>query len=67
MIANVVDYREMSLFARYAEATPELLQPKDRRLGGSEHQHRVDRRQINALVEYVDGKNDLQLTSSQLL
>ena len=59
MVSDEVDNGQMILPVRDPETTSQLLQEDHRRLGGSQHQHRVDRRHVEALVEQVDGEEHL--------
>ena len=49
-----------------AQAAAELLEEHDRRLGRAQHQHRVDLGHVEALVEQVDGEDDVELAVAQL-
>ena len=44
-----------------------LLQPNDRGLGWPQHQDGVDLRQIDALIENIDGKDDVEFSCLQTL
>ena len=67
VVADVVDDGEPLLALAPSEAAPELLKPEDLRLRRPEHHDRVERRQVDAFVEHVDGKDDVQLAAAQLL
>ena len=65
MVSDVVDDGE-ALFPRgFAEATAELLHPQEARFGRAEHHDGVDVREVEALVEDVDGEEDVELARSE--
>ena len=67
MIADVVYDDQVALLGRAPQSATKLLHPDYRRLGWAQHQHSIDRRNVNAFVKHVDGKNDVQLTGLQAL
>jgi hypothetical protein len=67
VIANEVDHRQGVLAVAAAQAAAELLKEHNRGLGRAQHQHRVELRHVEALVEHVDRADDLQLTGAQPL
>src|SRR5690606_16502529 len=50
-----------------AESAAQLLQEHCRAIGGPEHDHGVDRRDVDSLVEQVHGEDCLQATALQIL
>lgn len=48
-----------------AQAPAQLLQEHHRALGGTQQQHGVDRGDVEAFVEQLHGKEDLQLAGVQ--
>jgi hypothetical protein len=58
---------EMFLSDRDAKATSELLQEHDGRLSRTQHQDRVEGRDIDALVEEIDGEQDLEFAPFKLV
>jgi hypothetical protein len=66
VIANVVDDRQAFFAFCFPQSSPELLQPKDFRLGRAEHHDGIDQREVDALVEHVDGKHNLELAYLKL-
>ena len=63
MVANVVDDHQALLALGHTKPATELLEPDNGRLRRPKHHHRVYRRDIDALVEHVDGKNDLEFAA----
>ena len=63
LLADEIQNGETALlcFWREAQAPAQLLQEHDRALGGPQQQHGVDRGDVEAFVEQVDGEEDLQL------
>ena len=67
MVADVVDDGEPLLAWRPPKTAAELLKPEDLRLRGPQHHDGVERRQIDAFVEHVHGKDDVELAPLKLL
>src|SRR4051812_28064688 len=67
VVADVVDDLQDLVVRGLAQAAAELLQPDDPRLGGAEHQHRVQLREVEPLVEDVHGTDDVQLAGREQL
>lgn len=61
MVANVVDDGEALLARGLTKSPPELLEPQDARPGGAKHHHRIDVGEVDAFVEHVDSKYDVEL------
>ncbi len=59
--ADEVEHGAERLARRSAQPAAELLEEQRRALGGTQHQHRVDRGHVDALVEQVDGEHDVAL------
>lgn len=66
MLAYEVQHRADRLTSRLAQASTELLEKQRRALGWSKHQQCVDGRNINSLVEEVDGEQRLYATLSEV-
>jgi hypothetical protein len=66
VIADEVEHHQLFLALGFAQATAELLQEKDLRFRRPEHQHRVDRRQVNTFAEQVHREDHLQPPVRQL-
>ena len=56
-----------SLPGRLPQTSAELLEPENLRLRGPQHHHRVERRQVDAFVEHVHAKDDVQVAGGQAL
>jgi hypothetical protein len=67
VVADVVDDLQDLVVRGLAQASAELLQPDDPRLGGAEHQHRVQLREVEPLVEDVHGADHVQLAGREEL
>ncbi len=67
MVADIVDHLQVGLALHQAQTPTELLDPEDPGLGGAQHQHRVQGRQVDALVEHVDRADHVQIASTQAL
>ena len=65
MVANVVDDGEVVLAKRAAQAASELLGPDDGRGGGTQHQDGVNAGHVHALVEHVDGEDDVEFAGPE--
>jgi hypothetical protein len=59
--------RESFLPRGPAQAATELLEPENLRLGGPQHHHRVEGWKIDAFVEDVHAKNDIEVALFELL
>ena len=64
-LADEVQHREAALAPAEAQTAAELLQEHDRALGGPQEQHRVDLGDVEAFVEQIHRKQDLQLAGAQ--
>ena len=61
LMSHEVEDRQNRLQRCTAQAAAQLLQEEGERLGGAQHQERVDVRNIDALVEQVHGEDGRQL------
>ena len=66
VISDVVDHVKMRLCIQFSQPSAELLEPQDPRFGGAQHEDRVDRRHVDALVQDIDGKDDVEFAVAQL-
>jgi hypothetical protein len=67
VVADVIDDHEPFLAGRLPQPASELLEPENLRLGRPEHHDGVERWEIDALVEHIHGKHDVQLAGLELL
>lgn len=67
VVADVIDDFQGLVDLRLAQAATELLQPQDLRCGRAQHEDGVDVGQVDALVEHVDGEDDVELTDAKSL
>ena len=67
MLTDEVERRQHRLAPRAAQTAAELLQEDRRALRRAEEQHRVDLREVEALVEEVGGEEAVHLAVSPLL
>lgn len=66
MLADEVEHRAQQLAIRAAQAAAELLDEQRRAVGRAQQQERVDARQVDALVEEVDGEQHLQAAVAEV-
>ena len=66
VVADEVEHHQALLAFGFAQATAELLKEEDLRLGRAQHQHGVDCRQVDPLVEQVDREDHLQPAVGEL-
>ena len=64
-VADEVERGEALLAVGQAEAAAELLEEDGGALGGAEEEHGVDLGDVDALVEDVDGEDDVDLAGAQ--
>ena len=64
--ADEVEHGAERLARRLAQASPELLEEQGRALGRAQHQDGVDVRNVDALVEQVDGEHHPDPTGGQV-
>ena len=63
VVADEVDDGDERLAVVGAKAAAELLEEHHRRLGRAQHHHAVDRRDVDPLVEHVDGAERVELAA----
>ena len=66
MHANEVEDRAERLVVGLAETAAELLEKQRGALGRTQHQDGVDRRDVDAFVEQVDGEDDRHLPVAEI-
>ena len=67
MCAHEVEDGAERLARRSAQATSELLEEQRGALGGTQHEHGVDRGHVDAFVEQVDREDDADLAGGEVL
>ena len=67
MISDEVHDSEAALARRAGRPRRRLLQEQNWRLSWTQHQDGVDGRNVDALIEEVDGEQNLQLAAFELL
>ena len=65
LVTDEVQRGQHGLTGHHPQATPELLQEHRRALGRPKEQHSVDRGNVEALVEQVDGEDDVDRAVAQ--
>ena len=66
MVADEVEHGAERLSAGASQPAPELLQEEGRALGWTQQQQRVDVRDVDALVEQVDGEDDVDSSGIEI-
>src|SRR5262245_37008137 len=61
-----VEHRAHRLAGRPSQTTAKLLQEERRALGRAQHEQRVDRREIDPLIEEVDSEQDGDAAMSKI-
>ena len=64
-LTDKVQHSEAFLTLRKPQATPQLLKEDSRGLGGTQEQHRIDLRDVHALVVDVYHKDEANLAADQ--
>ena len=64
--ADEVEHGADRLAGRLPQPASELLEEQRRALGRAQHQQRVDGRNVDALVEQVDGEDDADAPAGQV-
>ncbi len=67
VVANIVNHLQLGLPFRLAQSAAKLLQPNCRGLRGAQHQHRVDRWDVEAFIEHVNGKDNVDVAVGKFL
>ena len=65
VVADIIDDLQ-NLVAGFSQSSTQLLQEQDGAFGRAQHHHGADIRQIDAFVEHVDGKQDVDLAPVKL-